>query len=105
MHSIARKSVRTAAGSSACGFASPVAFALLMLHMPLLLLGSELGWVEFGNLHGVTIMLAVCLFGAWIVHLKVERPRVRRLAGSPAHATSRGPRMPGRAPERILQDR
>lgn len=71
--------------------AGRVAFALLMLHMPLLLLGSELGWVEFGNLHGVAIMLAVCLFGAWIVHLKVERPLVRRLAGPPALAH---PRMP-----------
>ncbi len=66
-----------------------VAFAVLMLHVPMLSLGWELGLVSPDRPVAIVVLLGACLALSWLVHLKVERPLVRRIAGpSGALATS-----------------
>lgn len=64
-----------------------VAFAVLMLHVPMISLGWHLGIVRPDRPLAIAVLLAACLAISWLVHLKVERPLVRRIAGN-SSATS-----------------
>ncbi len=66
-----------------------VAFAMLMLHVPFISLGWELGIVRPDRLWAVAALLAGCLTVSWLVHLKVERPLVRRIGGNGASRAAR----------------
>lgn len=59
-----------------------VAFAMLMLHVPFISWGWYHGLVSPDRPWVVAALLATCLAISWVVHLKVERPLVRRIAGS-----------------------
>jgi peptidoglycan/LPS O-acetylase OafA/YrhL len=58
-----------------------VAFAMLMLHVPFISLGWQLGIVRPDRPIAVALLLIGCLAVSYVVHLRVERPLVRRLAG------------------------
>lgn len=64
-----------------------VAFAMLMLHVPFISLGWHLGLVRPDRPLVVAALLVGCLAISWLVHLKVERPLVRRIAGASSSAT------------------
>lgn len=64
-----------------------VAFAMLMLHVPFISLGWQLGLVRPDRPLVVAALLVACLAISWVVHLKVERPLVRRIAGTSSSAT------------------
>jgi peptidoglycan/LPS O-acetylase OafA/YrhL len=59
-----------------------VAFAMLMLHVPFISLGWQLGIVRPDRPLAVVALLVGCLALSYVVHLRVERPLVRRLAGA-----------------------
>jgi peptidoglycan/LPS O-acetylase OafA/YrhL len=59
-----------------------VAFPMLMLHVPFISLGWHYGLVRPDGLLVVAALLAACLILSWWVHLKVERPLVRRISGA-----------------------
>lgn len=70
-----------------------VAFAMLMLHVPFISTGWQLGLVRPDRPVTVAVVVVGCLAISWLVHLRVERPLVRRLAGgAPSDAGIRSAR-------------
>lgn len=78
-----------------------VAFAMLMLHVPFISLGWQHGLVHPDRPVAVALLLVGCLAISWIVHLRIERPLVRRLAGPRAEAAIIPPAPPSAATDRI----